>query len=96
MNLRLPGAVLAFAMGNVGLVSAANTIAPDVYLTQQGRALFLEKSCSHCHGPDTNNGVKFAGRDDLTEWVQAARLTDLVHSAPFMKGSSWVWTMWFV
>jgi mono/diheme cytochrome c family protein len=35
-------------------------------LTQQGRALFLEKSCSHGHGPDADTGVKLAGRDDLT------------------------------
>jgi hypothetical protein len=35
-------------------------------VTQQGRALFLEKSCSHGHGPDADTGVKLAGRDDLT------------------------------
>jgi mono/diheme cytochrome c family protein len=58
--------LLAFAVVGMRCAFAAEPATLDSERVQQGRATFLEKSCSHCHGHDANTGVKLAGRDDLT------------------------------
>lgn len=58
--------LLALAVAGAGSAFAAEPPSADHKLIEQGRAIFLEKSCAHCHGHDADTGVKLAGRDDLT------------------------------
>jgi mono/diheme cytochrome c family protein len=66
MRLRLSYQILVLAVANCSFALAASGPASNPEQIQQGRTLFLERGCSHCHGHDGTSGVKLAGRDDLT------------------------------
>lgn len=72
------GYLSLFALVLVGVHSAfaEGPVPLDNDRVQQGRELFVERGCSHCHGHDANTGVKLAGRDDLTPDYVFATIKD--------------------
>jgi mono/diheme cytochrome c family protein len=66
MRLPIYLSLLALGLLSAHCGYATESRAPDNERIQQGRAIFLERSCSHCHGPDADTGVRLSGRDDLT------------------------------
>jgi mono/diheme cytochrome c family protein len=56
----------ALMLALVGIAHADNAATPDLKdptVISAGRALYLDKHCSHCHGADGNGGVNLTRRD---------------------------------
>jgi mono/diheme cytochrome c family protein len=63
-NIQTIAGALVFCL--IGATHPVASEIPDIKdpeVISAGRELFLEKHCSHCHGPDGNGGVNLTDRD---------------------------------